>query len=68
MPSNVSARISNDDFSVDTLVFTMNLSMKQKMYDTFDKAINVFTLGELAERKLRCQILMARDLKNIIGV
>ena len=35
-------------FSVDTLVLTMNLSMKQKMYDTFDKAINVFTLGELA--------------------
>ena len=48
MPSNVSAQISNDDFSVDTLVLTMNLSMKQKMYDTFDKAINVFTLGELA--------------------
>ena len=48
MPSNVSAPISNDDFSVDTLVLTMNLSMKQKMYDTFDKAINVFTLGELA--------------------
>lgn len=48
LPSNVSAQISNDDFSVDTLVLTMNLSMKQKMYDTFDKAINVFTLGELA--------------------
>lgn len=48
MPSNASAQISNDDFSVDTLVLTMNLSMKQKMYDTFDKAINVFTLGELA--------------------
>ena len=48
MPSNVSAQISNDDFSVDTLVLTMNSSMKQKMYDTFDKAINVFTLGELA--------------------
>ena len=49
MPSNVSAQISNDDFSVDTLVLTMNLSMKQKMYDTFDKAINVFTLGERSE-------------------
>ena len=31
-----------------TLVLTMNSSMKQKMYDTFDKAINVFTLGEMA--------------------
>ncbi len=48
MPSNVSVQITNDDFSIDTLVLTMNSSMKQKMYDTFDRAINVFTLGELA--------------------
>ena len=48
MPSNVSVQIANEDFSIDTLVLTMNSSMKQKMYDTFDKAINVFTLGEMA--------------------
>ena len=48
MPSNVSVQITNDDFSIDTLVLTMNSSMKQKMYDTFDRAINVFTLGEFA--------------------
>ena len=41
-------RSANEDFSIDTLVLTMNSSMKQKMYDTFDKAINVFTLGEMA--------------------
>ena len=39
MPSNVSVQVVND---------TMNSSMKQKIYDTFDKAINVFTLSELA--------------------
>ena len=50
MPSNVSAQISNDDFSVDTLVLTMNLSMKQKMYDTFDKAI----YGKGLEEYNRC--------------
>ena len=38
MPSNVSVQ----------LVLTMNSSMKQKIYDTFNKAINVFTLSELA--------------------
>ena len=37
MPSNVSVQ-----------VVTMNSSMKQKIYDTFNKAINVFTLSELA--------------------
>ena len=48
MPSNVSVQVVNDDFGIDTLVLTMNSSMKQKIYDTFDKAINVFTLSELA--------------------
>ena len=48
MPSNVSVQVVNDDFGIDTLVLTMNSSMKQKIYDTFNKAINVFTLSELA--------------------
>ena len=46
MPSNVSVQVVNDDFGIDTLVLTMNSSMKQKIYDTFNKAINVFTLSE----------------------
>ena len=41
MPSNVSVQVVNDDFGIDTLVLTMNSSMKQKIYDTFNKAINV---------------------------
>lgn len=47
MPSNVSVQVTNEDFGMETLVLTMNSSMKQKIYDTFDKAINVFTLSEL---------------------
>lgn len=46
MKSDTSAQIANEDFGDDILVLTMNTSMKQKMYDTFDRAINVFTLGE----------------------
>ena len=34
MPSNVSVQVVNDDFGIDTLVLTMNSSMKQKIYDT----------------------------------
>ena len=36
MPSNVSVQVVNDDFGIDTLVLTMNSSMKQKIYDTFE--------------------------------
>ncbi|MGN0328680.1 MAG: protein tyrosine phosphatase [Lachnospira sp.] len=46
MTSDVSMQISNDDFSGETLVLTMDAVMKQKIYDTFDKAINVFFIGE----------------------
>ncbi len=48
MPSNSAIQIENDDFNNDTLVLVMNLAMKQKIYDTYDKAINVYTLGEFA--------------------
>ena len=66
MPSNVSVQVVNDDFGIDTLVLTMNSSMKQKIYDTFNKAINVFTLSELA--MLKYQTHMARVWKSITNV
>ena len=46
MPNNKATQIENDDFDSDTLVLVMNSGMKQKLYDSFDKAINVYTLGE----------------------
>lgn len=48
MPSNSSIQIQNRDFGSDTLVLVMNPAMKQKIYDTFDRAINVYTLCEFA--------------------
>lgn len=48
MPSNSAAQIQNKDFGSDTLVLVMNPAMKQKLYDTFDRAINVYTLCEFA--------------------
>lgn len=48
MPSNSAMQIENKDFGNETLVLVMNAGMKQKMYDTFDKAINVYTLCEFA--------------------
>ena len=69
MPSNVSVQVVNDDFGIDTLVLTMNSSMKQKIYDTFDKAINVFTLSELAgEGDVEVPDHMARVWKSITNV
>ena len=46
MPSNNAIQIANNDFGKDTLVLVMNASMKQKLYDSFDRAINVYTLCE----------------------
>ena len=43
MPSNNAIQIANNDFGKDTLVLVMNASMKQKLYDSFDRAINVYT-------------------------
>lgn len=48
MPSNSAMQIQNKDFDNETLVLVMNSAMKQKLYDTFDKAINVYTLCEFA--------------------
>lgn len=48
MPSNSAKQLDNSDFDNDILVLVMNASMKQKIYDTYDKAINVYTLGEFA--------------------
>ncbi|MBQ4284230.1 MAG: protein tyrosine phosphatase [Lachnospira sp.] len=46
MPSNNAVQIDSRDFGSDTLVLVMNQGMKQKLYDTFDRAINVYTLCE----------------------
>lgn len=46
MPNNSATQIENADFGSDTLVLVMNSAMKQKLYDDFDRAINVYTLGE----------------------
>lgn len=48
MPSNSTAQLENEDFDNDTLVLVMNAAMKQKIYDTYNRAINVYTLGEFA--------------------
>lgn len=41
-------QLTNDDFGMKTLVLTMSSSMKQKIYDEFSEAINVYSLGEFA--------------------
>lgn len=46
MPSNNAVQIESSDFGSDTLVLVMNPAMKQKLYDTFERAINVYTLCE----------------------
>lgn len=46
MPSNTATQIVNEDFDNRTLVLTMNADMKQKLYDTYDRAINVYTISE----------------------
>ena len=48
MPSNSAAQLENADFDNNTLVLVMNQSMKQKIYESYDRAINVYTLGEFA--------------------
>ena len=48
MPSNSAAQLENTDFDNNTLVLVMNQSMKQKIYESYDRAINVYTLGEFA--------------------
>ncbi len=48
MPSNSAAQLENTDFDNNTLVLVMNHSMKQKIYKSYDRAINVYTLGEFS--------------------
>ena len=42
MPSNSAAQLENTDFDNNTLVLVMNQSMKQKIYESYDRAINVY--------------------------
>ena len=46
MPSNNARQIDNNDFGKNTLVLVMDSSMKTKLYNNYDKAINVYTINE----------------------
>lgn len=44
--NNEAVALSSEDFSEDTLVLTMTLEQKQKIYEEYDNAVNVFSLPE----------------------
>ena len=46
IPNNSAKQLLNEDFGNDTLVLAMDSSMKQKIYDEYSEAINVYTLSE----------------------
>lgn len=48
MPSNSTIQLLNSDFDNNTLVLVMNSAMKQKIYENYDRAINVYTISEFA--------------------
>ena len=48
IPNNHATQIDNRDFGRDTLCLVMNQPMKAKVYNTFDKAIIVYTIGEFS--------------------
>lgn len=48
MPSHPAQQIAETDFGNDTLVLTMQESQKNKLYNDYANAINVYTIGEYA--------------------
>lgn len=46
IPNNQACQIDEKEFGKNTLVLVMNQPMKKKVYATYDKAINVYTIGE----------------------
>lgn len=48
MVSDSTKQIENEDFDNNTFVLVMNSNMKKKLYDKYDRAINVYTLSEYA--------------------
>ena len=48
MVSDSTKQIEKEDFDNNTLVLVMNSNMKKKLYDKYDRAINVYTLSEYA--------------------
>ena len=48
MVSDSTKQIENEDFDNNTLVLVMNSNMKKKLYDKYDRAMNVYTLSEYA--------------------
>ena len=69
IPNNSAKQLLNEDFGNDTLVLAMDSSMKQKIYDEYSEAINVYTLSEYAgEPEQEIKDPMARELRNIMSV
>ena len=68
IPNNSAKQLLNEDFGNDTLVLAMNSYMKQKIYDEYSEAINVYTLSEYAgepEEYSACFELIYRLVSNV---
>lgn len=48
LTSTFSRQLTAKDFEIDTLVLTIDVSQKNKIYKLYKEAINVFTLSEFA--------------------
>ena len=48
LPSRFSRQLTKEDFGINTLVLTMEMSQKEKIYKIHTDARNVFTLSEFA--------------------
>lgn len=69
IPNNSAKQLLNEDFGNDTLVLAMNSHMKQKIYDEYSEAINVYTLSEMQESLNRTlKTHMEKALRNIMHV
>jgi len=49
MPNNSAEQLTNEDFGNNVLVLAMDNAMKQKIYDEFTEAVNVYSLSEYAK-------------------
>ena len=78
MVSDSTKQIENEDFDNNTLVLVMNSNMKKKLYDKYDRAINVYPFSEVLdpygngmEEYNKCfeqlYILLEKAARNIIG-
>ena len=68
IPNNSAKQLLNEDFGNDTLVLAMNSHMKQKIYDEYSEAINVYTLSEYAGEPEQESIWMGYQKKKKIRI